>query len=548
VLQRLTSSLTRQALVVVALALIVYWPLLGHAGLTDSEGHRAIPGWRMLDTGEFLVTHLFEHPYLRKPPGMPWAVAISSALLGQTEFAARAVSALASTLAALLALVFAARWFGRAHALWAGAAFVLMPLTWAPARAAEIEALNHLFTLAAACLVLDFFLRPAGARLMRASLLALATLGLLLAKGPASLPVLAGAIAAGLIVTRSPRALAMIAPALSAAGLVAGVLAWTIAQRVLGQDAVTQSPAEFLWSLARVPSIAVFAPLALLSALPAALALAFPFGPDARAEAAQSEESRRVTDAARALALTVLLAVGAYTLLGVSNPRYAMPALMLAPIGMAYLRWGAAAGAMRPLRARLARWALLDPSRGIGLPMLALLAAGSGVFVFMTDAQKVRSSGRDVGLSLAEDLRPAGEPRRVTIWADGLIEARPEIFWYAQREARRLGYELRVRWSPAWRELPPDGALLALRTDDRGNELGVLTRLGSEAAAGAGAAGAADEASIAPLRARPGPTSFRQWSFEILRPPPRPASPDASPPASEDEPAEQPTPPAENPS
>lgn len=516
VLQRLTSSLARQALVVVALALVVYWPLLGHAGLTDSEGHRAIPGWRMLASGEFLVTHLFEHPYLRKPPGMPWAVAASSALLGETEFAARAVSALASTCAALLALIFAARWFGRAHALWAGAAFVLMPLTWAPARAAEIEALNHVFTLAAAGLVLDLFLRPAGARLVRGALLALAALGLLLAKGPASLPVIVGAVASGWIVTRSPRPLASILPALLAAALVAGALAWAIAQRVLGQDPVTQSPAEFLWSLARVPAIAAFGPLALLSALPAALALAFPFGPDARAEAQQSEDAREVTRAARALALAVLLSLGAYTALGVSNPRYAMPALMLAPIGMAYLRWGAASGGMLPLRARLARWAMLDPARGVGLPMLALLLIASGVFVFLTDAQKVRSSGREVGQRLAQDLKPAQGERRVMLWADGLIEARPEILWYAQREAQRLGYELSVRWSPGWHTLPPGGAALALRVDDRGNELGVLTRLGPTGAV-----------------SDPGPTiEFREWRFTIVRPKP----------AASDAPAQSPTP------
>ena len=89
-------------------------------GLSYTEGHRAIPAWEMLESGDWLVTTLFDRVYLRKPPGMAWAIAGSSAVFGQTEFAARFVSAVCSTAMVLVAYGFARRWFGARWALSAG--------------------------------------------------------------------------------------------------------------------------------------------------------------------------------------------------------------------------------------------------------------------------------------------------------------------------------------------------------------------------------------------------------------------------------------------
>ena len=51
-----------------------------------------VPGWTMLRTGDWWHVEMFGQAYFRKPPGMPWAIAGASALLGETEFAAGAVS------------------------------------------------------------------------------------------------------------------------------------------------------------------------------------------------------------------------------------------------------------------------------------------------------------------------------------------------------------------------------------------------------------------------------------------------------------------------
>ena len=67
----------------------VFWPLLGRGGLAMTEGHRVIPAWEMLDTGDWLTTRMFETAYVRKPPGIAWLIALSSMVFGQTEWAAR---------------------------------------------------------------------------------------------------------------------------------------------------------------------------------------------------------------------------------------------------------------------------------------------------------------------------------------------------------------------------------------------------------------------------------------------------------------------------
>ena len=70
-------ALGRQVVIVLALCAVVFWVRLGADGLGATEGHRAVPGWEMLDTGRWLVPTMFDQPYLRKPPGMSWAVALS---------------------------------------------------------------------------------------------------------------------------------------------------------------------------------------------------------------------------------------------------------------------------------------------------------------------------------------------------------------------------------------------------------------------------------------------------------------------------------------
>jgi 4-amino-4-deoxy-L-arabinose transferase-like glycosyltransferase len=467
---------------------LVFWVRLGDGGFHASEAHRVAPAYEMLDSGHWLVPHLFGQPYLRKPPGMPWAIAGMSELLGRTEFAARAVSALASTLMALLAFAFAARWFGPRVALAAGLAQALMPVLWESGRAAEIEALNHLATQAAALCLIDalMYARTRKARLALALGAGIAIAGAALAKGPASAPVLLAVIAAACVVGRSLRPLTRIVwVALIPAGAIIGALALAIARAVeqLPLQPVLQSPEAFLFEAGRLLAIAALIPSAFLQCMPVALVLLFPWGPDAKSEVGPDLSHRGFT-VARTLAVAWLIAVGVFMLAGVSNPRYTLPAAALLPPLVSYVALGLG-GAFTPRRARIAR--ALSLTRPWAWPVILILA--SAVYIHMVEAQRRATSGHEAGIALggaiAEWAR-AEHHDEVVVLADHLIEARPEVLLSLQHGATRSGlHTLRVRWVPGLGRTRPDHTpeagegiplLLLLREDDGSDEASALGR------------------------------------------------------------------------
>jgi 4-amino-4-deoxy-L-arabinose transferase-like glycosyltransferase len=462
------ARLAAHALVVLLTCAGVYWPGIGAGGLTMTEGHRVIPAWEMLESGDWLLPRMFGQVYLRKPPGMAWAVAASSSVLGPTEFAARAVSAAAMTATAFLAFVFAARWFGGRWALAGGLAMALTPLFWAPGRGAEIEALHNLGAFASVALIIDV-LTPgrASARPILAALpLAASVLVAVLTKGPAALPCLAAAVGAACLVQRSirPCRSPVVWSAVVAATAVTGVVAWRTASALAagGERAILQSPGEFLWTPSKLTLAGVGAVLAMplaawASALPSSLALLFPWGSDARAEAA-GDPVPRPWLLTRTVAWTILLSLGLAAALGVDNPRYAMPGLPLAPMLVPYVLRGLA-GAYASRRRVIARVV------GLGHPAawVVALAAGAAFHVLWFEPRLRRTSGREAGIALA-----ASFPDGAEVWANDLIEARPEVLLYAARHAAAEGRRVRVRWVPslaAESPLPPRGGFVVLRTD-----------------------------------------------------------------------------------
>jgi 4-amino-4-deoxy-L-arabinose transferase-like glycosyltransferase len=471
-----------------AVACVVFWPALGRFGLSHSEGHRAIPGWAMLEDGFSLLPRLFEHLYLRKPPGMPWAIGAMSWLLGPTEFAARSVSALASTLAAAVTCVVACAWFGRRAGAVAGVAFCLTPLFLYPGRSAEIEALNNLFTLLSMLGIIHVVLSPK-VRPLAVPAAMCAVLAMLLVKGPAGLPCTLAALVAAAMVRRPSTSAAstlraVIIVALSLLGFGMYLIGTRRAWEATGEPAITEPPSHFLWNPAKIADIVTLPLVALASALPQGVALPL---------SAMSPPLRGLADTrARAVRLACLLSLLAYAAVGVANPRYAMPALSILPLccGIVAAQWSS------------------PPTISFRVRHAALRAAWWGLVVMLAGAwchgawieyrRGWRTSGREAGVALATHL-----PDGAVVHAFELIDVRPEVAWYAQREAKSQGRRVRVLWDPYPGvfgrsdppSLPPSGHFLLLRTDGGRRDqyppevpeyqrAGLLDRLGTPVAVG----------------------------------------------------------------
>jgi len=465
------------ALTVLAACAVVYWAWLGSSGFGGTEGHRVIPGWTMLETRDWLHVTMFEQTYLRKPPGMAWAIGASAAVLGESEFSARAVSAGAATASALVAFLFAGRWFGRRWGVYAGLCQALTPLFWQPGRTADIEALHNLGVQLVVLALIDT-LAPArwrrGELRWRLDMALVAACGFVLAvvmKGPAGAPAVGGLMLGLLIVCR--RGFNAVLPVLTAAVVLAAAALGPVAMVVLranaGAGAVKEDVSGFMWSWSTLFQTAQLPVAAFIAALPAAVWALFPLGRDARREAERggpgAQNELRI---ARVLAWSWMASLGACVLAGLSNPRYAMPgAVMLAPLA-AYVAKGAVSGAFMPKRRLIARIACL------GHPLvLGVLLGGVAVFMAAREANwdPDRRGGPDAGAAIAAMLPAPSDP--IELWADGLVEARPDVLLYASRLAHRNRVELRPLWRKASvkrGELPPVGALLALRTDARGDE------------------------------------------------------------------------------
>ncbi|MDX2115267.1 MAG: glycosyltransferase family 39 protein [Planctomycetota bacterium] len=462
-LERASARPALAALIVLIAGLLVYFPRLGVEGLRSTEGHRAIPAWEILSTGEWLPTRLFETVYVRKPPGMPWAIAAASSVLGETELAARIVSALSVTAMGLVAFFFAGRWFGWRTAVIAGLAQTLMPRLWSAGRTADIEALLCLGVQIAALTMVDALAERGGAR-PPASRWAWAVLGAagliiaVLAKAHAGLPVIAGVIAAALVVHRRPRVL--LRPEFAGAIVLALAALTPLAfryARLLQQEAgVSEDFSRFLWSLDRLGEWATFPVVVTLSGLPAALALMFPWGPDARREAESDAARGAQLRLARCLGVAFFCAIGVYMLFGVSNPRYAMPALVLLPPIAGYVAAGTLGGWFMPARRAIARLCVLGSVPALTGVMLVLAGLNIGVF----EPRDARSSARPAAAAVAPAL-----PDGAQVWADGFVRAKPELLWYAARDAGRLGARVRCLWKHreiAAAVLPAPGVFLLL--------------------------------------------------------------------------------------
>ena len=89
-------SETRQRWLLVLLTAFTFFILLGSRALNEpDEGRYSEIAREMIETGDWLVPHLWYLPHLDKPPMTYWLVAASMKLFGQNEWAARLPLALA---------------------------------------------------------------------------------------------------------------------------------------------------------------------------------------------------------------------------------------------------------------------------------------------------------------------------------------------------------------------------------------------------------------------------------------------------------------------
>lgn len=183
------------ALLVFACGLVCYCYRLGDSPLAGTEGHRALTAHQMVITGQWLLPHLFDQLYLKKPPLDYWIIATFETLAGHgNELIWRLPSAIGSALLGAVLCVFADRWFGRPAGIVSGIAHLGMIALWQQNRSADIDALNSLAAVTAACFILDLYIRPTQRPIPRTLAAGLAIGATLLLKGPAGMTIVAGAI------------------------------------------------------------------------------------------------------------------------------------------------------------------------------------------------------------------------------------------------------------------------------------------------------------------------------------------------------------------
>jgi 4-amino-4-deoxy-L-arabinose transferase-like glycosyltransferase len=438
----ISRSVFASAAAVVVVSVLVAWVGMSGPRLAKTEGHRAIPAWEMLETGELFPTRMFGTIYVNKPPGLPWAIAVSSAVFGENEFAARLPSALGHTLFALLALLFGRAWFGAVGGLGSGVATALLPGFIAPARSADIESLLCLSAAMVAYPLVSLIARSEKWTKREPRLLAMiVVVGMVcgaLLKGPVLMLVVMGVWGGGwFIVGRDRRKeISRWAAWAPLAGLFigAGILFAMYASLPDNETVVRQSMGGFLWSADQLKGIALLGPGALALALPMSIALVFPFGKDARAEAGATMDERGVR-IARVLAASTLAGLGVGMVYGLANPRYALPVLVLIGPLVGYVVAGSRGG-FSEKRSRIARAMLL----GNGVAWVAVLI-GATMWWVIAVRPEGRDRGYDAAVRIVEKLEHSG-----TVWAGQAVFSKPEVIWYMRELAAERGIELQCSW------------------------------------------------------------------------------------------------------
>lgn len=484
----------------------------------------------------WLVPHLFGQAYLRKPPGMVWAIAASQATLGEHSplrlsdtVASRLVSAFATILGALIVYAFGSRWFGRVAGFIGGCAWALFPVWYwypPPALSAEIEALNNLFVLATSLALFDVLLwsrrrEPSGriTSFLAHAFLAITFAAMLLTKGPAGVPTLLAVMIAcvwGRAQNITPRPAPRRDWLTVAAALLCGALvfaAWMFAARGAlarsGETPVTQEFTQFLFTPQKLFGIVSLPIAAIISALPHTAFFSVFLRPSQALRACIDPLVRQQAVLARAIAIAVVVGVLLSMLLGVSNSRYTLPTLALVPVVVGGACWWLLERANQAESDTTARSLRKSLSNTLTILAAMLLIACVGLGVYAEHRRTVRTTGETDGMrtgaaivanfqpglpadsrkgaALAEAFKKHPNPI-IELWGDEMLDIRPEIAMSAAREARTHGVVIVPKWKPLSLvgtagdnslvpPLPPAGNFVLLRTDSKPREPGRIEEL-----------------------------------------------------------------------
>lgn len=117
------------------LAVVFFFVLLGDRSLNEpDEGRYGEIAREMVETGNWLVPHIWYVPHLDKPPMTYWLVAVSMKFFGVNEFAVRLPLALAGLSGVWMAFLLAREFGGARSGRWAVLVLSSSVLYWAMAR------------------------------------------------------------------------------------------------------------------------------------------------------------------------------------------------------------------------------------------------------------------------------------------------------------------------------------------------------------------------------------------------------------------------------
>jgi 4-amino-4-deoxy-L-arabinose transferase-like glycosyltransferase len=207
----------------------IYLPGLGTLQLQHEEPRRALPGIHMLASGDWLVPRVGSDPYLRKPPLLNWAIALSCKLSGGvSEWAVRLPSVLATlALAVTIVGVAGRRWLGQEGGLIAATFFLVNFTMIESGRLAELEALYVALTGIALVLWITWWRQEAGCWQLWLSPAPFLALGML-TKGPTHLIFYYGTVIPVLLYGKNLRSLLHPAHWLSLILIVGPFFCWAI--------------------------------------------------------------------------------------------------------------------------------------------------------------------------------------------------------------------------------------------------------------------------------------------------------------------------------